>query len=457
MSDPTHGPVDFAGRSLRLDTLVRLRWLAVAGQTVAVVLVGLALHFPLPLALSLVPIGLSALLNVLLRLRYKASLRLTSVAASFLLAYDVLQLGALLYLTGGLDNPFAFLLLVPMIVSATTLAPRPTMVLGLVVVAVASGLGVSHLPLPWSPGQILIIPPLYSAGVFVALVATCAFTGVYTFRVAEEARQLARALNATEMVLAREQHLYALDGLAAAAAHELGTPLATIALVANELEREMEPGNPHADDIALLRSQAQRCRDILAKLASLSGEGDKVLARLPLSQLLEEVVEPYRAFAEIVIEEPKGSGPEPVGRRNPAVVQGLANLVENAVDFAKTRVGVGAEWTAAEVVVVIEDDGPGFAAGIIDRLGEPYMTTRGRTGDGRSADHEAGGLGLGLFIAKSLLERTGARLAFRNLEAPASGATVRVAWPRLLMDVAGGVGESGQGSGTTWRGDANSV
>ncbi len=340
----------------------------------------------------------------------------------------------LLFITGGLENPFAILLLVPVIVSATTLAPLPTLLLGVIVVAVATVLAISHLPLPWHTGEALSLPWTYTVGVWLALVSACAFTGVYAFRVAEEARQLARALNATEMVLTREQHLSALDGLAAAAAHELGTPLATIALVARELEREMAGDDRHAEDIALLNSQAQRCRDILAKLTSMSGELDQAIARQPLSHLVEEVVEPYRAFGtEIAIAPPRGEGPEPVGRRNPAIIQALANLVENAVDFAESRVEIAMEWDEREVALTVSDDGRGFTPAILARIGEPYVTTRGPAGDDR-AHHEAGGLGLGLFIAKTLLERTGARLTFRNLDSPRRGAMVRVAWPRAFMD-----------------------
>jgi two-component system sensor histidine kinase RegB len=425
---------DFSSRSLRLDTLVRLRWLAVAGQAAAVMFVHFVLGFPLPLFVCLALVGLSALLNVALA-RYPATVRLQEWPAFALLAYDVLQLGALLFVTGGLENPFAILLLAPVIVSAATLPPRPTVILGLVVVASASVLSLSHWPLPWRPGEPFELPLVYVAGVWVALVSACAFTGVYAFRVASEARQLAKALNAAEMVLAREQHLYALDGLAAAAAHELGTPLATIALVAKEMERDFPPGSPHADDVALLRSQSQRCRDILARLTSLSGQQDKHLGRLPLSHLIEEVVEAYRAFsAEIVVTPSEGTGPEPVGRRNPAIAQGLVNLVENAVDFAEERVTVGTSWTDAEVAVEIADDGPGFSPDIIDRAGEPYVTTR-LTEPSEEPHHEAGGLGLGLFIAKTLLERSGATLRLANRTAPARGAVVRVSWPRAIMDI----------------------
>ncbi|CAN5184436.1 ActS/PrrB/RegB family redox-sensitive histidine kinase [soil metagenome] len=445
---------DFAARSLRLDTLVRLRWLAIAGQFAAVVFVAFGLGFPLPIAACFALIGLSVLLNLVTRVSFPATLRLGQVPAVVLLAYDVLQLGGLLYLTGGLDNPFAILLLVPVIVSATTLPSRPTILLGIAVVAVATLLTIFHEPLPWHPGLTLTIPLVYTGGVWVALVSACIFTGVYTFLVAEEARQLARALNATERVLSREHHLSALDGLAAAAAHELGTPLATIALVAKELEREFPPGGPHAEDVALLRSQSQRCRDILSRLTTLAWQGDQHLERLPLSHLIEDVVDAYRAFAvEIMVEPAKGSGPEPVGRRNPAIIQGLVNLVENAVDFAESRVTVCTAWDDRTVVVTIADDGPGFATAIIDRIGEPYVTTRQPQPGDATADPEAGGLGLGFFIAKTLLERSGGSLALANREPPARGAVVRVTWPRADMDIAAqaAAGEETIAEGTAWR------
>lgn len=430
MSDET-APAISPRASVRLDTLVGLRWLAVAGQAVAIVIVQFALDFPLPFVACAGLIGLSALVNIAARWRYPASHRLQPAGAFAYLAFDILQLAALLYLTGGLENPFSLLLMVPLMVSATTLPPGPTVALGAIIVLVSSGLAMFHLPLPWWPGEPFRVPLFYAAGVWVSLVSAVAFTGVYVFRVAEEARRLARALNETERVLAHEHHLYALDGLAAAAAHELGTPLATIALVVKEMERDLPADSPLAEDIDLLRSQSQRCRDILSRLTSLSSQSDDHLARLPLNHLAEEVVEPYRAFAvDIVVEPPVGDGPQPVGRRNPAIVQGLVNLVENAVDFADSKVTVSTAWTDSDVTITIRDDGPGFAAGILERIGEPYLTTRG----GGTEAAEPGGLGLGFFIAKTLLERSGATLRLANRQAPEGGASVTVTWPRARMD-----------------------
>ncbi len=404
-------------------------------------------------------IALSALLNIVLRIRYPASHRLASGAALALLSYDVLQLGALLFATGGLDNPFCVLLLVPLIVSATTQGKRPTMALGILVVAVASVLALYHAPLPWRPGETLVIPLVYSAGAWVALVSACVFTGSYTFRVAQEARQLAKALTATELVLAREQHLSALDGLAAAAAHELGTPLATIALVAKELELDMPPGSPHRDDVLLLKSQVQRCRDILAKLASLSDEGDP-LTRQPLSHLIDEVVDPFRAFTtEIAIAGPKSAGAEPVAgaTRRSSMASPISSRTPSTSPANASR--SAPNGTPRRVTVTIADDGPGFASAIIDRIGEPYVTTRTPSGDDR-AHHEAGGLGLGVFIAKTLLERTGAKVSLANHESPESGAIVRVSWPRTAMDLAAAEIASPPEApvpGTPWREPAETL
>ena len=423
---------EVGAKRLRLETLTRLRWLAVAGQSAAVLGVHYGLGFRLPVLACLSVIALSASLNLVLRLRYPASLRLRSRQAALLLAYDILQLGALLYLTGGLQNPFAFLFLVPVMVSATALPPRHTIALGVLALVAASIIAVEHRPLPWALGAELNFPPLYVAGMWTALACTLAFMSIYTWRVAEEARQLAEALAASELVLAREQHLSALDGLAAAAAHELGTPLGTIALVAKELQRALPPGSPEGEDVALLMEQIGRCRAILGTLTSLSGQGDIIVGRMPLSQLIEEVVEPHRNFGVAIDVRLNGEKPEPIGLRNPGILYGLGNLVENAVDFARATVTLSAHWDREAVSVVIADDGPGFSAEIMDRIGEPYVTTRGR--DARRSSGEHGGMGLGFFIAKTLLERTGASVALGNRPSPETGAVVTVVWPRRVMD-----------------------
>jgi two-component system sensor histidine kinase RegB len=291
-----------------------------------------------------------------------------------------------------------------------------------------------HLPLPWYEGAPLVMPFIYVAGMWMAVLSSIAFTAMYAFRVAAEARLLANALAATELVLQREQHLSALDGLAAAAAHELGTPLATITLVAKEMEKALGSDPKYGEDVKLLRSQSERCREILKRLTSLSSEGEAHLSRLPLTSLVEEVTAPHRDFGiSIKLRPGERSGPEPVGRRNPGVIYGLGNLVENAIDFAASKVDVEARWTKDQVSIVIADDGDGFPPYVLEQLGEPYVTTRPAHTDRQDHADEHIGMGLGFFIAKTLLERSGATLDFRNSSGLGEGAVVQISWPRSVF------------------------
>jgi two-component system, sensor histidine kinase RegB len=417
-------------RNVRLDTLIRLRWLAVFGQALAVLVVHFGLEFDVPVWPCLAVIGLAAFLNIGLQVGFPQTRWLEPERAAYLLGFDIAELAALLYFTGGLENPFSFLLLGPVLISATALPPRMTLLLGIFAVLCATVLIFFHYQLPWESEGPLQLPETYVIGVWLSILLAIGYIGVYTWQVAEEARQLSDALAATELVLAREQHLSQLDGLAAAAAHELGTPLATITVVVRELERALDAHSPYADDVKLLREQAQRCREILSKITELpAGEP---FDRVPLSALIEDAMAPHRHFGvSLGVALPPDRSDEPVGARNPAIRYGLGNLIENAVDFANKRVEILAQWTAEEVRITISDDGPGFAPEVLDRLGAPYVTHRRpgpREPDGD--DDGAFGLGLGFFIAKTLLERSGATLSLKNRMPPMHGATVTVVWSR---------------------------
>jgi two-component system sensor histidine kinase RegB len=421
---------------LRLQTIVRLRWFAVLGQLLAVGVVQFGFGFEFPVGLCLALIAASAWLNVFLRVRFPARYRLSTRFATVLLAYDIIQLVALLYLTGGIQNPFVVLIVAPVTVSAATLPARNTVLLGGLALVSTALLILDHWTLPWYSYQILTLPMIYKLGQFAAVAATTIFLAFYVWRLSKESRQMSAALTATELVLAREQKLHALDGLAAAAAHELGTPLATIVLVAKELEREIEPGSPLADDIALLRNQAERCREILQKLTREPTEQDPLHSTLSVSQLLDEAAEPYRSSAvAIVITAGPAQGvegpaaQEPLGERRPGLIYGLGNLIENAVDFARSKVEIDARWDHRTLEIEVKDDGPGFQPELMDTLGEPYVTTR-RTGSGGADRRTGAGLGLGFFIAKTLLERSGASLALDNRPEPERGAVVKITWPR---------------------------
>ena len=431
LAHPASGAIGRDARRLKLDTLVRLRWLAVAGQSAAVAFVHFELGYKLPFSACLLAIGAAALVNLWLGLKWPASHRLGEDLATFLLGFDILQLASLLYLTGGLQNPFAILFLAPVLISAAALSPMRTVALGLLAGSCATLLLFHHRKLPWATEGGLELPQLYVIGVWSAILLGIAFTAVFAYRIAEEARQLSAALAATELVLAREQHLSQLDGLAAAAAHELGTPLATIALVAKELDLQAPEGSSLKEDTSLLREQVERCRSILSKLTSLDDKQGGFLESMTLRHLIEEVVGPQRSFGVEIEVNCSGEGPEPVSRRSPGLLYGLGNLVDNAADFAERRIVISAHWTAHEVSVEIRDDGPGFPPDILLRVGEPYVTTRGRE---RPGDDSGSGLGLGLFIAKTLIERSGGQLTLSNAMLPEQGAIARTVWLRTSFE-----------------------
>jgi two-component system sensor histidine kinase RegB len=423
-------------RNVRLKTLVGLRWLAVVGQAIAVLGVHYVLEFEVPLAACLSVIALSGWLNVAMSMHFRNVQRLPPRSVALLLGYDIAQLTTLTMLTGGIENPFAFLILAPVLIAAISLPLRFTLPLGVFAVACSTFISFYFWPLPWTTNEQLVLPPLYIIGIWIANLVAIVFIGAYAWQVAEEGRLMADALTATELILAREQHLSQLDGLAAAAAHELGTPLSTISLVAKELQNALGPDSPHAEDVKLLREQAHRCREILGKLSALPAEGTP-FQRAKLSLLIDEVVAPHRNFGitiDVVLPEERSG--EPVMPRSPAILYGLGNLVENAVDFASDRVEIAVRWSEQDVAVTISDDGPGFSSEILARIGEPYVTSRRR----RGTDGEEGGLGLGFFIAKTLLERSGAALAFLNRQSPDTGAVVRVRWPRGELQAEGEAG-----------------
>jgi two-component system sensor histidine kinase RegB len=423
---------------LRLNTLIGLRWLAVAGQTAAVLVaaLGLGLHFPILPCIGL--IAASAALNLALRWRYPVSTQASERGAMALLAYDILQLSGLLFLTGGLANPFAILFLAPVTIAAASLPLRHAIGLLCLTLLCSTGLLRFSLPLPWIGGVSLALPPLYSAGLWVSLGVGSAFLTLYAYRVAAEARQTASALAAAELVLAHAQHLSQLDGLAAAAAHELGTPLATVALVVREMAAEGPRDEAFADDLQLLEESVERCRAILGKLSApsvLSGQPMDISSPVELAEL---AAAPHRLFDVSITVEGDGPDPPPKCPRSAGVLYALGNLIHNAVSFADKAVVIRATWTPSTVRIVIADDGRGIPSSILSRIGQPYLSER----DGaRQGEKAGGGLGLGLFVARSFLERSRATLRFANAAPPGTGAVVTVQWARAAYEQGRRAGE----------------
>jgi two-component system sensor histidine kinase RegB len=445
-------PTSAARGRVRLRTLSNLRWLAVVGQSAALLIVYFGFGYRLPLAECAGIIAASSLLNIALALRYPANHRLTNREATIYLAFDVLQLAALLFLTGGIVNPFALMFLAPVVIAAGILDLGNTLVLGGLVLALVSLISVFHEPLPWPGEENLFLPILYQAGIWASLVIGIGFTSTYAWRIASESARMSAGLAATQLALSREHRLASLGALATAAAHELGTPLGTIAVVARELERALPPNSSEADDARLLREQAERCRAILARLSNpeeaLLGE----TARLPLGAFLEDVVNPHRGEdveISILLSPDRPGDPPPQVWRAPELLHGLGNIIENAADFAKSSVRVQARWNASQLRIAVEDDGPGFAPEIFERIGEPSITSRpGHFGLGETEIGPSGafdkheGMGLGFFIAKTLIEQTGGVVSVVNPDS--GGARVNMVWPRNTID---GEGPPGRGEG----------
>jgi two-component system, sensor histidine kinase RegB len=415
----TSGPVN-------LRTLILIRWVAIVGQASTILIVHYGLGFALPLVPALAIVASSALLNLLLIVLRQWAARLGARDAALYLGYDILQLAVLLYLTGGLQNPFSILILAPATVAATILSRRAVIALSILAVAAISVLALRHMPLPWR-AEPLVFPPELVLGAWIALVLATVFIGAYTWSIAQGARRLRDAMAATQLALAREQRVSAVGALAAAAAHELGSPLATIAVIAKELVHELPDDSPHAEDAALLLSQSERCRRILAELAQQPEEdGGSPYTRLPISALVEAAAAPYRnqGIRLIIATAGDPAVEEPLVRRSPEIMHGLNNLVQNAVQFAAREISITIFWDASTVTVELDDDGPGFPLHLLGRLGEPYLSTRAGV-----TDH----MGLGIFIAQSLLERSGARLAFDNLAE--GGAHVAISWNRGNLEM----------------------
>ncbi|WP_372801739.1 ActS/PrrB/RegB family redox-sensitive histidine kinase [Paracoccus seriniphilus] len=416
---------------IRMRTLVLLRWVAIAGQLAAVIaarLIGIefALGPVLALICAMLVMNLWQLLN--------QPRRISPGRAARHLAFDLVQLSALIALTGGMANPFALLVLVPVTVSATTLNTRQTLVLGLATVVMITLAAWLAVPLHDRHGTPLRIEPLLALGHWVALVIGVGFFAVYAHRVTAELSATSDALFATQMALAREQRLQHLGGVVAAAAHEMGTPLATIKLIAAELVDDLQDRPDLRDDALALRESAERCGNILRSMGR-AGKDDLLLHAAPLRAVLEDAAEPHQGRGPSLEILAEGPGI----RRDPAITHALRNLIQNAVDFAKSRVVIEGYASASHLTVTIRDDGPGYPAALLARIGDPYLTSR--KGGAQRSGYE--GMGLGLFIAKTLLERSGAKLDFAN---GGPGAVVTVRWPleRILMDERAKLGHNPQ-------------
>lgn len=430
---------------VRLKTLVVLRWTAIAGQIITIFVATRIYDLNIEVGSAALIIGCSVIANLFSSFLYPENKRLSEQETTMMLVFDTVQLGLLLSITGGLNNPFALLMLAPVTIAATVLRLSSMIIVGAIAITLTSIIGVLHIPLENTAGSVLVLPPLFQFGFWVSLVIGVLFLAIYARLVTTEMHTMGDALVATQMALAREQKLTDLGGVIAAAAHELGTPLATIKLVSAELMEELSDSPELLEDAALIREQANRCREILHSMGR-AGKDDLHLKTAPFETVVREAAEPHVDRGKNVLFDVAPTEgidqSHPVIERRPEIIHGLRNLIQNAVDFAESRVEIDVNWTDTEVSVRITDDGPGFPQSVIGRIGDPFVHRRRVALDGsRRPGYD--GMGLGMFIAKTLLERSGARLSFANgrrhghagwAGQATGGAIVLVNWPREVVD-----------------------
>ncbi|MFV2051220.1 sensor histidine kinase RegB [Aliiroseovarius sp. YM-037] len=425
---------------LRLRTFTTLRWIAIVGQIAAITIAQRLYGLSMEVGFVYAVVAASVIANLVFDFVYPENKRLTEAQVVVMLLFDISQLSLLLFLTGGLHNPFALLIVAPVTISATALYTRSTVFLGVVALAATTILVNYHIPLRTEQGFILRMPQIFVFGFWVAIMIGIVFLGAYAHRVSSEIRSMSEAALATQMALAREQKLTDLGGVIAAAAHELGTPLATIKLISTELLEDLTEDDPLYDDAILIRDQSDRCREILRSMGR-AGKDDLHLRSAPLSAVISEAAEPHLDRGKSIqfdFAPDKDGGPEPTIRRQPELIHGVRNLIQNAVDFATDTVWIEARWTESTIRLRVMDDGPGYPSHLLGRIGEPLMRRR-RSASEKAQRPEYEGMGLGLFIAKTLLQRSGAELAFANgtdpslraeMAARGKGAVVSVTWPR---------------------------
>lgn len=448
MPDQNFDPFSPQARShwIRLRTLIVLRWIAITGQIAAIMVAHYFFEIDLKLGLCLMAVGASVIANLMAMYIFPENKRLSESEVVSMLLFDISQLSFLLYLTGGLHNPFALLILAPVTISASVLQLRSTIILGGTALLFITLVAVLNFPLRTNQGFVMQMPRDFLFGFWAAIIIGLVFIASYARRISIEINSMSDALLATQMALVREQKLTDLGGVVAAAAHELGTPLATIKLVSTELIGDLE--DPvHKEDAELIRDQANRCRDILRSMGR-AGKDDKQVRHSPIDTVIRDAAEPHlmRGKGISFSAEPGlgGETQQPLIARQPEIVHGLRNLIQNAVDFSNDKVWVEAEWTPTKITITISDDGAGYPWQVIGRLGDPFLRTRKSDADkARRPEYE--GMGLGLFIAKTLLERSGASLTFENGSDPfltkaertgKCGAVVKVVWPRSRISTA---------------------
>ncbi len=409
--------------NLNLDknTLTILRYIAIFGQFLAVNIVYFYLSLPFPIEYSYTIIFIGLLTNLYLQFGIKIN-QLKDLYAAIFLSFDLIQLSILLYMTGGIFNPFCLLLIIPAIVSSTFLSMGTTIILVIITSILLLLISFFHLPLPGEDMNLLHFPNFYKIGIIVSVFIGLIFLSYFGIRFAGETKKRSEALNKLQEVISKEYELESLGGQAAAAAHSLGTPLATISVVAKELKKEIGNETELSKDVDLLISQTKRCSEILKQISKKQIEEDIFLSSIKFEDLIEEIITSFKETSskqiDLLID--KDNNKIEI-QRTPEIIYGLRNFIGNAVKFSKSRVQIELASDQKIIEIKINDDGPGIPEDIINKIGEPYIKSKSKELSSNS------GLGLGTFLGKTLLERQNAKLLFRR-KSNLGGALVIISW-----------------------------
>ena len=413
------------GLGIRAKTLMSLRWVAAIGQTITCLVVDYFFGFLLPWTEILLTILALIISNLVLYLRYSNNNRLSETATTFVIAGDILQLALLISFTGGLSNPFVVLFITPIAITVTSLPIRSTSILIILTIIFITILGSFNYPLENSLLD-LSVPPIFILGMWVSLFVTILFLTFYAGGLTEESRKTSAALKIAEDLLVKEKNLSSLDGLAAAAAHHLGTPLGTISLIANELKNDDSINESAKNDLMILSEEVDKCKKILGSLGEKPSSDDDLITKIELQALLEELCELIKVKEinfSITFENDDSGIKQVLLKRRSELLLGLSNIIENAADFAESIVELKVSQYDKVINLEISDDGKGFSNSILSRIGDPYVSSRSNSSDGGD------GLGLGLFISKTLLERLNITIQAYNKPYPEKGAVVLIKIP----------------------------
>ena len=388
--------------TILLGNLIKIRWIAIFGQVLAIFFVSFVIKIQIPIFETLSIILLSIVVNFYSYYEERKNKTISNKKAFSYLLFDTLQLGFLLFLTGGIINPFSILILAPVITSASYLPALMTVILSFISIIIIVMLNFFFIPL--NLGDEFYLPDIYSFGLVASLIITVIFIAIYAYLFASSSRKISNALSISKLQILNQKKITEVGSLSAAAAHELGTPLNTIFLILNDLlkEKKLIEDKNIAKDIILLKSQAERCKEILQTFSKNPLKlKDKFLEKVKITDLIKINFEKFNKNKKLDLElKPIIDEPEIIYRDE--IMYALGNIIQNAIFYSNESVSIKIYYLKKNLKIVISDDGQGFSKDIIDKLGEPYVSKN------------KNGMGLGIFISKNLIENMGGNLSFYN-------------------------------------------